>query len=70
MNREWKNKNEEYLRELQKMLDIIDNVEDEDLMDRIIKQCLKCDNILTEISEDLFYLYYIKGREEVKREYK
>ncbi len=70
MNREWKNKNEEYLRELQKMLDIIDNVEDEDLKDRIIKQCLKCDNILTEISEDLFYLYYIKGREEVKREYK
>ena len=57
MNREWKNKNEEYLRELQKMLDIIDNVEDEDLKDRIIKQCLKCDNILTEISEDLFYLY-------------
>lgn len=67
MNREWKNKNEEYLRELQKMLDIIDNVEDEDLKDRIIKQCLKCDNILTEISEDLFYLYYIKGKEEVKR---
>ena len=67
MNREWKNKNEEYLRELQKMLDIIDNVEDEDLKDRIIKQCLKCDNILTEISEDLFYLYYIKGNVEVKR---
>ena len=67
MNREWKNKNVEYLRELQKMLDIIDNVEDEDLKDRIIKQCLKCDNILTEISEDLFYLYYIKGKEEVKR---
>ena len=67
MNREWKNKNEEYLRELQKMLDIIDNVKDEDLKDRIIKQCLKCDNILTEISEDLFYLYYIKGKEEVKR---
>ena len=70
MNREWKNKNEEYLRELQKMLDIIDNVKDENLKSRIIAQCLKCDNILTEISEELFYLYYIKGMEEVRKEYK
>lgn len=64
MNREWKNKNEEYLFELQKMLDLIDNVEDEDLKRRIIHQCLKCDNLLTELSEDLFYLYYIKGKKE------
>lgn len=64
MNREWKNKNEEYLFELQKMLDTIANVKDDDLRDRIIKQCLKCDNILTELSEDMFYLYYLKGKKD------
>ena len=64
MEHEWKNKNEEYLRELQKMLDVIDNVEDENLRDMILRQFFECDNILTEISEELYYLYYMKGKQE------
>lgn len=62
MNRQWKNKNEEYLKELQKLLDIIENVKDEELKNRIISQFLKCDNILTELAEDLFNIYYLKGK--------
>ena len=64
-NREWKNKNQEYLYELQKMLDTIDNVKDEELKKRIINQFLKCENLLTENAEDLFYIYYIKGKNDV-----
>ena len=50
--REWKAKNENYLRELQKFLDIADNVSDEKLKLDIIYQMLKCDEILTKIAEE------------------
>ena len=50
--REWKEKNENYLRELQKFLDIADNVSDEKLKLDIIYQMLKCDEILTKIAEE------------------
>ena len=66
MNRQWKEKNEEYLKELQKLLDIIDNVKDEELKKRIIGQFFKCDNILTELAEDLFNIYYIKGKRDIE----
>ena len=35
---EWKTKDNKYLKELQKMFDIVDNVKDEDLKRRIIIQ--------------------------------
>ena len=50
-NREWKEKNEKYLTNLQKFLDATDSIEDEELQKRIIGQMLKCDLVLTEIAE-------------------
>lgn len=53
-SRDWKEKNEKYLKELEKFLDIVDNVENEDLKLRIIYQMLKFDEILTKIAEEKF----------------
>jgi hypothetical protein len=50
----WKNKNQQYLFELQKFLDLVDNVEDEELKKQIIGQMLKCDRCVTKIAEDIF----------------
>lgn len=48
---EWKTKDDKYLKELQKMFDIVENVEDEELKHRIIIQYLKCDSIITELAK-------------------
>lgn len=50
----WKNKNQQYLFELQKFLDITDNVQEEKLRKLIIYQMLKCDQCLTRIAEKTF----------------
>ena len=50
----WKIDNKKYLFELQKFLDLADNIEDEELRKIIISQMLKCDKCLTEIAEDEF----------------
>ena len=50
----WKNKNEQYLFELQKFLDLADNIEDENLRMLIISQMLKCDRCVTNIAESMF----------------
>ena len=50
----WKNKNEQYLFELQKFLDLADNIENEKLKKVIISQMLKCDRCLTNIAEEIF----------------
>lgn len=47
----WKNKNKQYLFEIQKLMDIIDNVKDENLKKDIISQTLKCDKCITELAE-------------------
>ncbi len=47
----WKNKNKQYLFEMQKLMDIIDNVKDERLKKDIISQTLKCDKCITELAE-------------------
>lgn len=52
--REWKETNEKYLYELQKFLDITDNIADEKLKLDVIYQMLKCDEVLTEIAEENF----------------
>lgn len=49
----WKNKNSKYLFELQKFLDLADNIEDENLRKLIISQMLKCDKCLTNIAEKM-----------------
>ena len=50
----WKNKHEQYLFELQKFLDLADNIKDEQLRKAIISQMLKCDKCLTNIAKETF----------------
>ncbi len=50
-NKDWKEKNKGYLRQLQKFLDVVDNIEREDLKQSIIAEMLKCDMILTELAQ-------------------
>ena len=50
-NREWKEKNKRYLKQLQKFLDVADNIERDDLRKSVISEMLKCDLILTELAE-------------------
>ena len=66
MKHEWKNKNQNYLTEVEKLMDILDNIDDEVLKYRIVVQFLKCDNVLTMISEEQFEEYYNKGKKEKK----
>lgn len=60
----WKNKNSQYLFELQKFLDLADNIEDENLRKLIISQMLKCDRCITNIAEKMFKT--IKEENDVK----
>lgn len=48
----WKTNNKQYLFELQKFLDLADNIKDEKLRKIIISQMLKCDKYLTKIAEE------------------
>lgn len=53
-NRNWRNRNKKYLFELQKLLDLVDNIEDDTLKKMIINQILKYNETLTQISEEMF----------------
>ena len=53
-NETWKRKNKKYLWELQKFLDLSDNIQEEEIRKIVISQMLKCDNTLTKIAEDIF----------------
>lgn len=55
-NNNWKNKNEQYLFELQKFMDLADNIENENLRKLIIAQMLKGDKRLTIIAERMIRL--------------
>ena len=48
----WKTNNKQYLFELQKFLDLADNIKDEKLRKNIISQMLKCDKYLRKIAEE------------------
>lgn len=50
-NKDWKEKNKGYLRQLQRFLDTADNIKDEDLKGRVINEMLKCDMILTQLAQ-------------------
>ena len=56
-NTSWKNKNEKYLFELQKFLDITENVDNDELRKDIVAQMLRCDKIITWI-EYFSYIYH------------
>lgn len=57
---DWKMKNKEYLVELQRFLDKVDNVENEELKNDIIQQMLKCDRVITKIAQEKIDEYSIK----------
>lgn len=50
----WKNKNSQYLFELQKFLDLADNIKDSDLRKIIIYQMLRCDKCITNLANEEF----------------
>lgn len=50
--RNQKKKSQEYLFELQKFLDVVDNIQDVDFKNRIIFQMLKVDEALTRVLEE------------------
>lgn len=60
----WKNKNTKYLFELQKFLDLADNIEDEKIKKLIINQMLKCDKCITNLAEEIFKQLIKKNMEE------
>lgn len=53
-DQKWKNNNAEYLFELQKFLDLTDNIKEKELRENIIYQMLKCDKCVTNIAEKMF----------------
>lgn len=67
-NREWKEKNKKYLRELQKFFDKADNITDDSLKQKIIGQMLRCDDILTKAAEEEFMYFYKIGYNNAKEE--
>lgn len=50
-NRDWKEKDKDYLRFIQKFLDLSDNIKDQDLKDEVIRAMLMCDERLTQLAE-------------------
>ena len=49
----WKIKNKRYLFELQKFLDLIDNIADEKLKKEILYQFTRYDKTITEMAEEM-----------------
>ena len=67
-NRDWKERNKKYLKELQNFFDRADNIKDKDLKQKIIGQMLRCDDILTKIAESRFEEFYKLGYKNAKKE--
>ena len=61
IDREWKEKNKEYIRELERFLDRSDAIKDESTRLAIVTQMLKCDEVLTKICEEKLLESYNEG---------
>ena len=48
--------------------DILENIADEDLRNKIVGQMLRCDEILTRIAENRFEEFFKKGYKNAKKE--
>lgn len=66
-NRDWKEKDNNYIIELQRFFDRVDNIENEELRISVINQMLQCDKTLTELAENMFQEFYQKGYKEAKK---
>lgn len=62
IKKNWKKESKSYLTEMQKFLDKVENIENEELKKEIIIQMLKCDEELTKIAEEKFQEYYEQGK--------
>ncbi len=62
IEKNWKSESKTYLNEIQKFLDKLDNVENEELRREIVIQMLKCDEELTKLAEKKFQEYYEQGK--------
>ena len=60
---DWKKESKKYLTEMQKLLDKLENIENEELRKEIIIQILKCDQELTKLAKKKFKEYYNQGKE-------
>lgn len=67
-NKDWKEKDKRYLKELQSFFDKAENIEDSNLKQKIIGQMLKCDDVLTQIAENRFRELYKLGYKNAKEE--
>ncbi len=65
-NNSWKEKNKAYLRQLQKFLDVADNIEREDLRRSVINEMLKCDMILTQLAQREIKMVLEQNNEKIK----
>lgn len=54
----FKKTNEEYVKQIERFLDIASNIQDKDLQERIIFQMLRCDKILTDMTVKLCRKYH------------
>ena len=62
IDKNWKKRNEIYLNSIQKFLDKVANIQNEELREEVIIQMLKCDEELTKMAEKKFQEYYEQGR--------
>ncbi len=67
-NKEWKERDKEYLKELQNFLDKAENITDETLRNKVVRQMLRCDYVLTKMAENKFQEFYELGYENAKKE--
>ena len=59
---DWKKESKKYLTEMQKLLDKLENIENEELRKEIIIQILKCDQELTKLAEKNLKNIIIRGK--------
>lgn len=61
LNEKWKYEDTKYLESLQKFMDKIDQIHDEELQNEVVFQMLECERILTKTSEKMFTKMFLKG---------
>jgi len=67
INVNWKNRSQNYLNEMQSLLDRLQSIENQELKKEILYKILKCDNELTILAETLFDEYYEKGKKDARK---